>query len=104
MNDGWDYTVSREADACTVMLSGELDMSAHDTLLEIVTAEVGRPGVRAVRADLSAVSFLDSSIMSVFVNAYLKAQDLGRSFTVAGQTGIVQRNLNTAGLLQLLAP
>ena len=104
MNDIWRYAVRRDGDVGMVVLSGELDISARDALLEVVTAEVDRPGVREVRLDLAAVTFLDSTIMSVLVNAYLKAQDLGRGFTIMGQSGIVQRSLETAGLAQLLTP
>jgi len=104
MNDVWGYLVDREAVECTVVLSGELDMAARDALLDVLTAELDRPGVRGVHVDLTAVSFLDSTIMSALVNAYLTAQEGGRSVTIGGATGMVRRSLDTAGLLRLLAP
>jgi anti-anti-sigma factor len=104
MNDIWGYTVGREAVTATIELSGELDLSVRDPLLDVVTAEVERQDTKTVRVDLAAVTFLDSTIISVLISAYLKAQDLGKEFAIAGQSGLVQRILDTAGLSDLLAP
>ncbi|GIE91647.1 STAS domain-containing protein [Actinoplanes regularis] len=100
----WTHTVDRNADECTVVLGGELDLSIRDALLDVFTAQLEQPGTSVVRVDLAAVTFLDSTILSVFVNAYQKAQGLARRFTVINPRGLPQRSLEATGLLRLLSP
>jgi anti-sigma B factor antagonist len=99
----WDYDVRRTGDVSTVVLSGELDVGARDTLTDVLLAEVERPGTSAVTIDLGGVTFLDSTTMSVLIKAYLTAEADGRRLTVDGAGGLVRRNLETAGLLDLLS-
>jgi NAD(P)-dependent dehydrogenase (short-subunit alcohol dehydrogenase family) len=67
MNDVWGYTVSREADTCTVVLSGELGMAARHTLLDVVSATV-------VDRAVSELAGLDVSVNNA---AYQMAQPGG---------------------------
>jgi anti-sigma B factor antagonist len=99
----WTYAVTRAGDDVTVVLSGELDISAKDTIEAVLIAEIERVETSTVHVDLSGVSFLDSTAMSALVRAYLTAQEQHCGFAVTGAIGIVRRSLQTTGLLALLS-
>ena len=96
------HTISRHGATTVIALSGELDMSVSADLTRVLTDEVNRPGAGAVRADLAAVDFDDSTVISTLVGAYRTAQRTGRTFTVVGARGHVGKVLGVAGVLPAL--
>jgi anti-anti-sigma factor len=99
----WDYTVSSSGATCVVALCGELDMSVRDEVAAVLLAELNRPGSTALRADLSAVSFLDSTVIAVLLRVRYDAEAAGLSFTVANPRGAVRRALEITGVLSVLS-
>ncbi len=83
--------------SCTVALSGELDLatasSAEESLLEI---EGGSPARLVL--DLRALRFMDSTGLSLLINADRRGRKAGRSVTVVSGTGPPRRILRTVGL------
>ena len=96
------HTISRHGGTTVIALSGELDMRVSAHLAGLLTDEVNRPGTSAVRADLAAVDFVDSTVINALVGAYRTAQGARRSFTVVGARGHVGRVLGVAGVLSAL--
>ena len=91
--DGIAVTVVNEV----AQVEGEIDMataSAFDAALEAL------PGT--LRLDLSAVTFLDSSGVSVLVRHYQQRCQDGSGFTIISLSPIVRRVLEVCGLLELL--
>jgi anti-sigma B factor antagonist len=88
--------------AVLVTLAGELDLSRAEELRE----QLAHPEVlnaRAVRVDLSRVSFLDSVIIGVIVTACKRARAAGTSFSVVcALEGIARRVFEIDGLVEYL--
>jgi len=103
MEDMWACTVSRAGATCTVILSGELDVSIRDEMAAVLLSELNRPGTTAVRADLSAVSFLDSGGIAALIKVRHDADAAGLSFTIADPRGPVRRTLEVTGVLTVLS-
>ena len=102
VNGTWSHRTSRDGATSTVALSGELDMTADQALTDLLTAELDHPGTREVRADLHAVTFIDSSAISILIRAYRTANAGGRRFVVTQPHGHVRRVLDVAGVLSTL--
>jgi anti-anti-sigma factor len=97
----WRHTVSHHHGQAVVVLAGELDISATDALRDLLD-EISQH--EDVTVDLAAVTFLDSTIISVRVRAYLTAQDAERRFAVSEPSPATRRILTVAGVLELLTP
>ena len=84
--------------ALHVELSGELDISSaaavESRLLEL---EDGNPPERVI-LDLRAVSFLDSTGLSLLINVDRRLRSEGRRLTVVSGTGAPHRILEISGL------
>lgn len=78
-------------------------MSVRDDVAEVLLTEVNRPGSIAVRADLSLVTFLDSSGIAALVKVRHDAETNGLSFTIIGPRGAVHRTLEITGVLSVLS-
>ena len=85
------HLLVREDDS-TLVVSGEIDMSTAGMLWVTINATFG-PGEPA-RLDLSEVTFIDSSGISVLLRATRE-----RDLRVTGASRQVQRVLDMAGLL-----
>jgi anti-anti-sigma factor len=84
-------------------LSGELDTTMCTELTDVLASELHRPGIIVVQADLNAVTFLDSSAISVLIGAYRTATATGRRFTISRPHGHVRRVLDVTGVLPTLS-
>ena len=98
------YPVHRSGGECTVALSGELDMSVRDEVVAVLLTELNRPGLTGLRANLSALSFLDSSGIAALMRVRHDAEAAGLSFVVTAPRGAVRRTLETTGVLSVLEP
>jgi len=92
-----DWETSELDDGYHVQLSGELDISSasgvESRLVELEKREPGR-----VILDLRRVSFIDSTGLSMIINADGRAKKAGRRFTIISGDGVPRRILRTVGL------
>lgn len=85
-----------------VAVYGEIDISVHDKLLDVLQSAVKIADVTKVVVDLSGTSFLDSGGIGVLVQGRQAADLLGIEYLVTGVTGMVHRVLEVTGVLTLL--
>jgi anti-sigma B factor antagonist len=81
-----------------VVVAGEVDM-ATAPVLERALLSYRDCGVLV---DLSAVGFLDSSGLTVLVQAYTRLQQAGHTLRTTGEREIVLTVMRIAGLLNIL--
>jgi anti-sigma B factor antagonist len=92
---GWD-TADR-ADGVHVELSGELDISSAADV-ESRLMELERNSPERLILDLRRVSFIDSTGLSMIINADGRARKDGRRLTIVSGDGVPRRILRTVGL------
>jgi anti-anti-sigma factor len=97
----WQSETTVTDGTAVVTLFGELDMTAASALGDVLHAAIAR--APRVEVDLARVSFIDSTVLSAFVNAHRRATDTGVSFALVNPTGHVRRVLAMTGVLPLLA-
>ena len=88
-----------------VAVSGEVDMSVHDKLLDTLQSAVKIADVEDVKkvvVDLSQTSLLDSVGIRVLIQGRKAADLLGVEYLVTGATGLVHRVLDITGVLTFL--
>jgi anti-sigma B factor antagonist len=95
MSVGWEAT--DRSDGIHVELTGELDISSASSvesrLIEIEEREPER-----LILDLRRVNFIDSTGLSMIINADGRAKKAGRRLTIVSGEGVPQRILRTVGL------
>lgn len=95
MSVGWE-TLER-TDGLHVQLTGELDISSasgvESRLMEVEQREPER-----LILDLRRVNFIDSTGLSMIINADGRAKKAGRRFTIVSGDGVPRRILRTVGL------
>ena len=95
MSVGWDTT--ERADGYVVELSGELDISSASSV-ESRLMELEKREPRHLFLDLQKVSFIDSTGLSMIINADGRARKDGRRLTIVSGDGVPRRILRTVGL------
>ena len=96
----WQHTVDRGGALSTVTLSGELDLAANRAVQELLAAELRQPGLTHLLVDMSAVTFIDSTVLGTLVYAHNAAHDVGRQFTISPSER-VRRIVEITGLSYL---
>ncbi|MCW3838574.1 STAS domain-containing protein [Micromonospora yasonensis] len=96
----WQHAVDRGGDFSTVTLFGELDLSADRDVKTLLASELGRPGLTRLLVDMSAVTFIDSTVLGTLVYAHNVAHEAGRQFTVSPSER-VRRIVEITGLSYL---
>src|SRR3954465_7354470 len=95
MSVGWE-TADRD-DGVHVELTGELDISStsgvESRLMEVEQREPER-----LILDLRRVNFIDSTGLSMIINADGRARKAGRRLTIVSGDGVPRRILRTVGL------
>jgi anti-anti-sigma factor len=92
---GWDTT--ERDDGYVVELSGELDISSAASVeSRLMELEQRAPG--QLYLDLRKVSFIDSTGLSMIINADGRARKDGRRLTIVSGDGVPRRILRTVGL------
>jgi anti-sigma B factor antagonist len=95
MSVGWE--ASDRDDGIHVQLTGELDISSasgvESRLIEVEQREPGR-----LILDLRRVNFIDSTGLSMIINADARAKKAGRQLTIVSGDGVPRRILRTVGL------
>ena len=90
-------------DVIVVVVEGEHDIYTAPTLRERLEDALGRGG--GVVVDLTAATFVDSSILGALLDARRRAQDQGQGFVVSVGAEVepgVQRILDITGLVPVL--
>lgn len=87
----------------TLTLIGELDLATHDSAASEIRRAVHEDGVTAVIVDISGLSFLDSSGISVLLQGNRDAETTGVSYRLTGAAGMVREVLAVTGVLEHLS-
>jgi anti-sigma B factor antagonist len=85
----------------TVALRGELDYTNAARVTDVIRAALADSTARLVLADLTEVTFLDSSGIGVLVNAMKAAHAVNADFRVRGPNPKVLDQLRITGLVDL---
>ena len=80
-----------------VALSGELDVATADSV-EQALIDVEEDGPERMVLDLRELRFIDSTGLSLLINADRRARKAGRQVTIVTGTGPPRRILETVGL------
>lgn len=99
MSVGWE--TAEEPDGVRVVLRGELDI-ANASSVESRLLEIERRSPERLILDLREVSFIDSTGLSMIINADGRARKAGRRLTVVSGDGVPRRILRTVGLEERL--
>jgi anti-sigma B factor antagonist len=99
MSVGWE--TSELGDGYHVELSGELDISSAASV-ESRLLELERRAPQRLLLDLRRVNFIDSTGLSMIINADGRARKAGRRFTIVSGEGVPRRILRTVGLEERL--
>ena len=99
MSVGWE--TSERADGVHVRLSGELDISSAAGV-ESRLLEVEGRAPETLFLDLRRVNFIDSTGLSMIINADGRAKKAGRKLTIVSGDGVPLRILRTVGLEERL--
>ena len=89
-------------DGVRLVLRGELDLLAAPNL-RTALLEAGRHDGGTIELDLSAVSFIDSTGISVIVQAWQRANAEGGRLVLGAASPVVARVIEATGLTELLA-
>jgi anti-sigma B factor antagonist len=89
-------TIEPGTDAVVVRVRGDLDMSHADVLTETLT-EAGAVGGTVV-ADLSAVTFIDSSALGALVASGRTLVAAGQRLAIGDRSPVVERILEITGM------
>jgi anti-sigma B factor antagonist len=94
----FEYTVTRDDDAATLVASGEIDLASSPGLRQELQDLIDA-GARRVVVDLSAVTFIDSSGLGVLVGVLNRLDDVGGgTLELCGLTGPVRKVFEITGL------
>ncbi|MGH3662714.1 MAG: STAS domain-containing protein [Micromonosporaceae bacterium] len=84
-----------------VAVSGDVDLSAHDELLQAILSAVAA-GAAKVIVDLGDVTFFDSGAVGVLIAGRNAAKRAECGYRVVDPPSLVRRVLRTTGILDLL--
>ncbi|MEA2398333.1 MAG: anti-sigma factor antagonist [Thermoleophilaceae bacterium] len=85
-------------DAVRIALSGELDVATAPSVEERLTALEASELPAHVILDIRGLRFLDSTGLSLLINADSRGRKAGRRVTIVSGTGPPSRILDTTGL------
>src|SRR3954463_8924875 len=88
---------SDRSDGIHVELTGELDISSASTV-ESRLIEIEQREPERLTLDLRRVNFIDSTGLSMIINAAGRAKKAGRRLTIVSGEGVPRRILRTVGL------
>ena len=86
----------------TVSLSGEIDHASARTIMLTVDREVARHAPTALRVDMSAVTFMDSSGIAVILRCWRRAQESRTAMEVVSVPRQPWKVFSAAGLPDII--
>ena len=92
--------VQRDAGAAVVTVDGELEFGTA-AMLRTTFSDLAQEGCDPVVVDLAALSFIDSTGLSLLVQAKQRFESLGRRFELRSPTHRVVRVIETSGLSEV---
>jgi anti-anti-sigma factor len=95
-------TVSEEAGASLLTLSGRLDAMTADSFFQAVCAEIAK-GRTKVLADATAVPYISSAGLRALLQSHRKALSAGGSFRIVRASAFVLQTIAMSGLDPLIA-
>jgi anti-sigma B factor antagonist len=98
VESGLSFEVFAGADATVIAVAGEVDMATAPQLAQYLRENADQNVV----LDLSRVSFLDSSGLSVLVTAYREAREAGRTLRTSKEHDIIRTVLEATDLFDML--
>jgi anti-anti-sigma factor len=103
---GWSVSTEerrvtiRHDDDGVVVVSGELDLFAVPALESALDASLdGQP---SLVVDMSAVTFIDSSVLAILVASHQRLATDHRRLELRSPSGFVERVIELAGLTEIL--
>jgi anti-anti-sigma factor len=96
-DDHYAIEASDEDHARRLVLSGEIDLSAHRVLVDAFSKELRGPTERLI-VDLSAVTFLDSTGINALIAGHKEAEAAGKQFVVVPGPEQVMHSLKITGV------
>jgi anti-sigma B factor antagonist len=94
-------TMATAPDRATLRLTGELDLATKEELLELI-AEAEASGVPLVHIDLRLLSFIDSTGISLLLQATDRGRKNNHRVEFSVSEGPIQRTLRLSGVDELL--
>ena len=101
MASEFSLEIARQGDVAVIVVVGDVDLRTCDQLSTAASGLLNE--AQRVVADLSQVTFLDSSGLSVLIAARQEATRLARDFRIRAAHGPVARVLQMTGLAEWLA-
>jgi anti-sigma B factor antagonist len=97
----WRAIARRDDGTGVVYLVGELDLSVVEQLEEELRGALAQ-SKRALKIDLTDVTYIDSSSVGVLMRTLSAATDAGKTMRVVNACGICRRVLEVAGVAEVL--
>ena len=98
----FSISTSTEGNLAQVALAGEVDLAAVPTVRDQVDACLLGAVISDVVIDLSEVTFLDSSGISVLIGCLRQAREAGKALRVINIEGRAKEVLDMTGVTSLL--
>jgi anti-sigma B factor antagonist len=92
------FETERQDSVVRVALTGDLDVSTAPAVEERLIALEGGELPERVVLDLRGLRFIDSTGLSLLINAHSRGRKAGRRVTIVSGTGAPRRILETTGL------
>ncbi|MFD7607645.1 STAS domain-containing protein [Streptomyces mirabilis] len=89
-------------DVLVVTVQGEIDHAVKDLLSQALLSEDGTLPPPRIVADLSGVTFMDSSSINVFITAHQRVSNAQGWLRIAGAQKSVARLLHLVGIDQII--
>ncbi|MFU8854337.1 STAS domain-containing protein [Micromonospora sp. SL1-18] len=96
----WQHQIHTEGDRRTVVPYGEIDMNGAPRLQDLLHTAVDNADI--VEIDATAVTFIDSSVISALITARNTATTTGRHLSLVNASPQVHRILDVTGVLNAL--
>jgi anti-anti-sigma factor len=96
-----NWETAEDGDELYVKLEGELDISNVERF-EQDLMDLEQPRPELIVLDLRAVTFIDSTGLSLLLNADARARRQSRHVTIVSGTGAARRIMRTVALDQIL--
>lgn len=95
---GVDFEVEERDGVVNVALSGDLDVSTASSVEDRLVALEDEQAPERIVLDLRELRFIDSTGLSLLINADSRGRKAGRGLTIVSGTGAPRRILETTGL------